>query len=551
MEIECGLTASTSGSLSRKSQQSIRFRPQYELKVDEALLTLPPRAKTRESTRLLMYRTPYSDSTHAINLENVNLCVEVIPSGFKHDLPVRIRLNDNQQYRTIKSPKIASSRTILFFAPRLNPSSRQNRDMDSSGIQDEIVMANTNEIRLNYRMSIEEDVEGTFVFVAVDREAASAFGQQLVNNSPGLIEFALEPKQQMRIGVRYRRDGDVGGGEITMGTLRITIRECDYKDSLFRIQLVAFKVESSLGVLDSRAIEFKQQQQQQQKSNTLIDQLKYRNIKHTNYSIELTRPANSTNNNIYKRHIYLKNKSDTSKCMVYPVVFNTRTGKEVTFKSPSSSTSSQLSEIIYELTGIGRLRVATTSASNSHDLWTNTDGHVWIEIRRGDEMGVQIEFLNVSSSFDCVSDVRVCFFHAEFDIVAYAAYSYQQASNGANEAGVSHLVDMLSKRFVMNAELVEAGELLCSNAMNESTVSRLNFKRAVNPSSSMSTSSTSINDDSTLAALNVSSMMTRLGSKPRTTREDFLRLFRQALKCSILSISLNTSQEQSKTLLIH
>lgn len=312
----------------------------------------------------------------------------------------------------------------------------------------------------------------------------------------------------------------------------------------------------------------------------MIDHLNYRSVKHTRHQLELTRPANTAlgsslyhQNHQFKRHIFLHNKSDAFKCIVYPIAYNIRNGKEIiptwpsksSSSSSSSTTSNRITEITYDL-GMARLRLATTSP-NGLDSWKSSswtaDGgggssHVWMEIRRGDEVGVQVELLS-SSDVDVSSDMRVCFFYAESDLAAYAAYNYHQVSTTAagngqeSNAGSSssssghHLVDSLVKRLIVNNELIMAGELLCSSSMNESTVSRLSCRRtttAASSSTSLSASSTSINDDSTLSALNISSLMHRLGSKPRTCRDDFLRLFRQALKCTIVSFFTSTMIHQ-------
>lgn len=291
------------------------------------------------------------------------------------------------------------------------------------------------------------------------------------------------------------------------------------------------------------------------KSNDLIDQLKHRSIKYTSHSIELVRPREtSTNTSLFKRHVYLKNTSDQFKCLVYPVLCQFMSGREVPLKLPPSTTTTTSSEINYDTSTGTRVRlVVVVSSSSNHYTWNHSDGHVWMEIRRGDEVAIQIEVSQSSASCSDVSDLRVCFFYAESDVAAYAAYNYHQAaSSSSSESGAGHsLVDSLARRFVgNNAELVNAGEQLCSSAMNESTVSRLNYRPGSGlsrSSTSLSASSTSINDDSTLAALNMSSLMTRLGSKPRTSRDDYLRLFRQALKCFLVSFTLTTTSSQESS----
>lgn len=256
VEIECNLIASGSSGQRHKPQQSIRLRQQYEIKVDGALLSLPARAKSKESTRLLMCRLSQSTTTD-LDLESVRLCVEVMPSGYKHELPVRIRPQAATE-RRVKSAKISSTRTILFFGACLNPSSRQNRDTES-GVQDEFVIANQNETRLNYRMSIEEDAANeaggggttsSFVIVAIDKEL-----KNYSQNGQQFHEFALEPKQQKRLAIRYRSNESTNG-IVVLGALSLSIRECDYKE-LFLVQLVAFRCHTPLVLLDQRALDCK------------------------------------------------------------------------------------------------------------------------------------------------------------------------------------------------------------------------------------------------------------------------------------------------------
>lgn len=93
VDVDCYLISSSSGS--KIPQQSIRFK-QFEIRVDEALLSLAPRAKSKQSTRLLMYRANRQSSSHLggdnLDVDGVRLCIEINPSGYKHELPVKIRL---------------------------------------------------------------------------------------------------------------------------------------------------------------------------------------------------------------------------------------------------------------------------------------------------------------------------------------------------------------------------------------------------------------------------------------------------------------------------
>jgi hypothetical protein len=106
VDVDCFLTSTSSNtsSLSSKkhAQQSIRFG-EFELRVDESLLSLAPRAQSRQSTRLLlMHRLQHKGEDDRIarlstptidpaDLDGVRLMFEVSPSGAKHVIPIKFK----------------------------------------------------------------------------------------------------------------------------------------------------------------------------------------------------------------------------------------------------------------------------------------------------------------------------------------------------------------------------------------------------------------------------------------------------------------------------
>ena len=138
--------------------------------------------------------------------------------------------------------------------------------------------------------------------------------------------------------------------------------------------------------------------------------------------------------------------------------------------------------------------------------------------------------------------MRLCFFYSEYDLAAYAAYNFVQSNSQYQTAPRDkEFIDVLTSRLLFNSELMQNGELLCSNSMNESTVSRLNYKPSstfANAAANVSMNCSTMSEDTTIVNVNTSTLMTRLGTKPRHFREDYLRLFRQSIKCTFLMLSL-------------
>lgn len=112
-------------------------------------------------------------------------------------------------------------------------------------MQDEFVLANSNETRLTYRLSIDEDVDGAFMFLVEDTETTRSACSGWRNQA----EFVLEAKQQIRVCARFRRVKC--DAQLITGSIRIAIRECESKQA-FCVQLVAFQFEVDLAVIDSR-----------------------------------------------------------------------------------------------------------------------------------------------------------------------------------------------------------------------------------------------------------------------------------------------------------
>lgn len=126
-------------------------------------------------------------------------------------------------------------------------------------------------------------------------------------------------------------------------------------------------------------------------NKSLLEKLKCRSTKYSKLSLDL---LGSSRSHSYKKNVQLKNKSSIFKCIVYPVLFDTRSGKEI--QLATAPKKSQIAEIGFDLSEGARLRLAALDRMINFN-----DGMIWIELKKGEEAGIQIEYTsnNAVSTF--------------------------------------------------------------------------------------------------------------------------------------------------------
>lgn len=105
VDVGCYLLTSSSSKKPSHHQQFVQLG-KFELRVDEALLSLAPRSISKQSTRLLLMRrnmllanknikqdiaaaSNTSSQVDVVDMDNVFLTLEINPSGFKHQIPIK------------------------------------------------------------------------------------------------------------------------------------------------------------------------------------------------------------------------------------------------------------------------------------------------------------------------------------------------------------------------------------------------------------------------------------------------------------------------------
>jgi hypothetical protein len=159
-----------------------------------------------------------------------------------------------------KPPKLASSRSILFFGPSLNISGKKTIETQSGSPHEEFTVMNSNEYKIQIKLVIHEDPGSqSFRFILQEKEREKFS----LNESGTQMEVSLEPKEVMRVRVKFTAASNYGLDRV-LGYIKMNV--LGFLQN-FNVQLIGFQSQASLQLLenDGRTIEYIFHFEQQQK----------------------------------------------------------------------------------------------------------------------------------------------------------------------------------------------------------------------------------------------------------------------------------------------
>ncbi|CAF0783597.1 unnamed protein product [Brachionus calyciflorus] len=516
IEVECYLSQNDQHSLSIKTRD-------LEIKLDDSLLFLQAKSKQKQFARLLASKLTMGqmEALWDLNkLDNIKFTVEIKPNGFKFEIPISLKyvkkVIDTRVKNENKIVKLASSRSILFFGKALNSSLKNSPEL--SGMNDEFTVANSNTFRIKVQFVLTTNNGGSLNCFKFSNEMIQS-GTQL-NEAMTQMNLILEPSENIRLKIKFEPSHSFDSS-IVIGLLKMSAQGFNQK---FNVHLVGFLSQSFLE-LDNGLKELTCSQ-----SEPLNQQLIYRNIKNFKYPIEFMQTSTSSLKNIYRKIIRLKNKSTSSKLVVYPCLFNNKLNKEIAVNNNNGNKSLKTNEITYDLgidskSYVNRLRLLV----NKESLFSSNLDLNWIEIKPDETFSLNLEIISQKiDSNKCeycnLEDFNLCLFWIEYDINAYCTQSVLNSNSNSKQS--TNFIDSFLAKLLLNNNFFTTQNNLGSLNINDVSSAKLNRLSSI--------STASLQDQSSL------SNNSFLTSKSKFTRDDYLRLMRQSIKCSSLNLMIQT-----------
>lgn len=502
IEVECYLTVND------QQVQMVKFHD-YELKLDDTLLYLESKSRQKQFAKILATKVTSQSKDIESKTQNLKLAVQIKPNGFKFEIPINLKYvkKSLQKIKQIekKSLRLSASRPILFFGKTLSSSQKYTQNSDNGcGMTDEFLLANSNNFRIKVQLSLTSVIQNCFRF---SNEMLQSNTQ--LNDSMTVLILNLEPSENFKIKVKFNSEMNCDSQMIN-GILKMTAVGFNQK---FSVYLVAFNFQSFLELENGL-----KEASLDHHTESLAQQLILRNIKNFSYSVDLMQTSSSSTRSVFRKILRLKNKS-RYKLIAYPCVYNSKINKEINFEK-----SAKMSEIVYDLgpSTIGsKLRLLT----NKENQFTSSSDLKWIEINANEVFVINLEILSQNldgkkSQFVSLEELKLCFFWIEYDINSYCT----QLAHAANPTRRqwSNFIDIYLAKLMQNnnffsSQINDAG---CSLNINDSS-SKLHRLSSV--------STMSLQDESSLSN-------TSIAIKSKFTKDDCIRLMRQSVKCSILTM---------------
>lgn len=348
-----------------------------------------------------------------------------------------------------------------------------------------------------------------------------------LNDSMNQLVLYLEPKESFRLKIKFHPpQNQFEPSSILTAIAKMNVIGFNQK---FNVYLVGFLSESMLELENGLRINEISQ------TDNLTQQLIYRSIRQAKYSIELVQTQSagaSTNKNIFRKVLKLKNKSLNSKTIIYPCIFNNKFNKELPILTTRLSKPNELCfELGTDSNGFSnRLRILLSkeaSLNSSSDL-------NWIEIRPDEQFNLQIEIIaakmdsKTKSDLINIEDVYICLFWIEYDINSYCTQFVQSANSNTTAKPSTSFIDLFLNKLLSNHAFFSTQNGLSMSSLNiNDSSAKLNRLSSV--------SSASLADQSCLSN---NSMLQQ--NKSKLTRDDYLRLLRQSVKCSCINLAMQT-----------
>ena len=505
IEVECYLTVNDQQVL------MVKFHD-YELKLDDTLLYLQSKSRQKQFAKLLATKVTSQSRDIESKTQNIKLSVQIKPNGFKFEIPINLKYvkKNLEKIKQIekKSLRLSASRPILFFGKSLNPSQKYSQNSNNGcGLTDEFLLANSNNFKIKVQLSLTSVNQNCFRF---SNEMLQSNTQ--LNDSMTVLILNLEPSENFKIKIKFNPMIN-SESQIINGVLKMTAAGFSQK---FSVYLVGFNFQSFLDIengLKEASLDYQ--------NESLAQQLILRNIKNVSYSVDLMQTSSSITRSVFRKILRLKNKSHY-KLIAYPCVYNSKINKEISFEK-----SVKTSEVVYDLGS------ASNTIGNKLRLLTNKENQFcssvdlkWIEINADEIFVINLEILSQNldgkkSQFFNLEDFKLCFFWIEYDIYSYCtqlALNANQTSRQWSNFIDVYLAKLMQNNSLLSSQINDAG---CSLNINDSSAKLHRLS---------SVSTMSFQDESSFSN-------TSIVTKSKFTKDDCIRLMRQSVKCSILTMS--------------
>jgi hypothetical protein len=307
-------------------------------------------------------------------------------------------------------------------------------------------------------------------------------------------------------------------------TQRFSVHLASFIGPVARMELVnATKISSMLAATSDTSESFssKRNGELSDLEENIEKRLQQRHI--TKNCIELTQTINARRC-IYRRVLKLNMPSEC-RCVLIPVLYSLKYSTEI-HPLNNNNTGSQ-NHIGFNLgdNAENQMKIIFNNSVklNQAESWSNGCFN-WIEIKSNECLNLEVSLL--SDHVSLIDDVCICLFWMEYEICSYmhrvamANMHKLQSHISGGASSVSNVIDALFSRFI-GAKFLFSGQ--AGDSMNESGMKRLSM-------ASLSSLDSYSSDQSSMQSSK---------SSVKATSDDLARAFRQAMKCSMVKMTLD------------
>jgi hypothetical protein len=521
------------------SLEPIKFK-NYELKIDELVLTLEAKSKHKSIIRLIFKKflsqstekNSNSDDQNIKDLEKLKLIIQVIPSGFKFEIPIRFKfvnkpsrilkppqisiLNTIEEKNKSKSVKLLSSRSVLFFGKSL-----------TSQNQDEFTIMNPNDFQIKCQILIKNDSSSNQSFQLSSEMNTTA-------QSPYQMIITLEPKKDFRLKLKFNSDLS-SDSLIRIGKVKMTVIGFSNR---FIVNMIGFTSQITLEIENS--IKTSCLTGDPNHMTQLEEQFDSKSIKYSKYSIELASQSQTSNNlginllekkSIYRKIVKLNNKTfstsyNITNCILIPIVYDLKNSKEIQVSRMLSTNG-----LAYNLDPNipNNLKITINNSMNTK-LNSSENSIFWLDLKSNDASSLNLEYTLINNQFGTSDNLCLGLFWIEYDIFAYFYQLVQfnqskLASLPSNPANTS-VLDLLFEKLILAKQFFGPE---ATSGLNETLFNKLK-RMSISSDSSLSSLASSCDVDQ--------SSNGHKSSYLKMTRDDLFRLFKQSMKCSLIKLAI-------------
>ena len=547
---------------------------QFELRLPDRQLDVPVRSRLKSFVRLFLGPSSDEKPTDSqsplkphVN-EKMKLVIQVAPNGFKFEIPIRVTFTmkttllpaqirqttatcniSSSNAGSLTSVKLFSSRSVLFFGCALSADEASSQCYD-----EEFTIMNSNpSLRITCQLTITlsgETSSSSSCFQFVKNENNNSNNNELAsyNENGCQMRVSLAPKQEWRIRVRYTSNHsslvEIDSNIVRTGKIRMCILGTAQK---FGVNLVAFSAACQLKVMDKPVSVIA-------RLNAGLETQLEKRMHARNLSknlVELSQTISTCASNVY-RHV-LKLITKGSRCILMPMLYSVKANGSSELKPVvgASQTSACSNSLCFNLAGDMQLKLILNKSVRLHHSEQASDLS-WIEIRASHIsettcFNIELTTNGSSTTLDSESSsvcehICLCFFCIEFDIASYmyqlAQINIQKVASHLSSLGHSdNLVDALFAR------LVNSKSIFVTENLNESRLKRL----SITSTSSLDSYASNVSDQTSSWSLGNYSANGPTKSMKLSTGDDLARLFRLALKCSLVKLSIAESTSSSNS----